>query len=218
MEKFSILLVDEADKIHEEILQQFLWIMDEWKVTVSNGEVVNLQNTIIIFTSNVWQKEISAFKSKNVMWFGEKQVSQKDLHKILQESLKQMVSPEFLWRVWNFIDFDELTTQDSKDIIDIEVTKLNKYLLKYFSEAHVQFELSPAVYDLVIKEWYSKEKWARELSRTFQKLVKRGLQKMLFSDEFVPYYDYKWPVLIGFDVNEKQVWGAEKGGYEFVKY
>lgn len=199
----SILLVDEADKIHPDILQQFLSIMDDGKVTVSNGEVVNLQNTLIIFTSNVWQKEISAFKSKNVMWFWEKQVSEKDLHKILQESLKQMVSPEFLWRVWNFIDFDELTTKDSKDIIDIEVIKLNKYLLKYFSEAHVQFELSPAVYDLVIKEWYSKEKWARELSRTFQKLVKRSLQKMLFSDEFVPYYEYKGPVLIGFDINDK---------------
>lgn len=201
---FNILLFDEIEKAHPEVIQQLLWLLDEWKVTISSWEVVNFQNSIIIFTSNVWQQQISWEKEKNPMWFWSGWTSSKDIEKIFRASLKEKFKPEFIWRIHNFVEFKELSKEDCKEIIDIQINKLNEYLLKYFSELHIQLEISPDLYDYIIKKWYSSEKWARELVRTFNTLVVRYFTRLLHSDEFTQYYDYPWEVLVWIDINNAE--------------
>lgn len=201
---FNILLFDEIEKAHPEVIQQLLWILDEWKVTISNWEVVNFQNSIIIFTSNIWQQQISWEKGKTPIWFWTNWVTSKDIEKIFKASLKEKFKPEFIWRIHNFVEFNELSKDDCREIIDIQLNKLNQYLLKYFPELHIQLEISPDLYDYIIKKWYSSEKWARELVRTFNTLVVRYFTRLLHSDEFTQYYDYPWEVLVWIDINNAE--------------
>lgn len=201
---FNIVLFEEIEKAHPDIIQQLLSLIDEWKVTTSNGEIVNFQNSIIIFTSNIWQRDITQLKDKKTMWFSDTTVDKKDIEKILKRALKDKFSPEFIWRLHNMVEFDELTVWNSKKILEIQVNNLNIYLSKYFPESYIQFELSPTVYEAIIKKGFSKEKWARELVRTFNTGVKRYINRVLHSDGFEKYFDYEWMVLLWIDMNNKE--------------
>jgi len=198
---FNILLFDEIEKAHPEVIQQLLWLLDEWKIQTSKWEVVNFQNSIIILTSNIWQDEISREKNKNNIWFSSDKANIQDLEKIFQDSLKKIFKPEFIWRIHSFIEFVELSKEDCRKIIDIQVQKFNEYLIKYYSESHIQFELSPELYEYIIQKWYSREKWARELVRTYDNLVKRYLTRLLHSSSFKKYFDYEGQIMIGIDTD-----------------
>lgn len=200
---FNIVLFDEIEKAHPQVIQQLLGMLDEWKVQTSKWEVVNFQNSIIILTSNIGQAKIADEKSKNSIWFTQKKIEQWDIEKIFKTSLKEIFQPEFIGRIHSFIEFEELSKDDCTQIIDVQVNKFNEYLLKYFGESHIQFELSPSVYEYVLKKWFSKEKWARELVRTFNISVKRYLTRLLHSNGFKKYYNYAWEVLIGVDIDDQ---------------
>lgn len=200
---FNILLFDEIEKAHPQVIQQLLWLLDEGKVTTSKWEVVNFQNSIIIFTSNIWQEKITQEKNKNALWFSPAVVQSWDIEKIFKSSLKEIFKPEFIWRIHSFIEFEELSKEDCIKIIDIQVEKFNEYLLKYFAETHIQFELSPGVYDWILKNGYSKAKWARELIRYYDNFVKRYLVRLLHSNTFKKYYEYEGDVVIGIDINQE---------------
>ncbi len=204
---FSILLFDEIEKAHPNVIQQLLALVDEGKITTANGEVVNFENTIVIFTSNVGQKEITALKKKNTMWFSQENIDKtKEVQEVFQKSLSQLFSPEFIWRIWDrFVEFEELTIEDSKEIIDVILKKYNQYLKTYFNEAYIQVELSPAVYEYIAQIWFSKEKWARELVRKYNQKVKRYLNRLLHAQEFAKYYDYQGKVIIWVDVIDTQL-------------
>lgn len=201
---FNIILFDEIEKAHPDVIQQLLWLIDEWKVITANWEVVNFQNSIIIFTSNVWQKEINWLKWKTWIWFSQSKVDKKEIKKQFEKSLKEKFSLEFIWRIHNFVEFHELEEEDCKKIIYIQVKKFNEYLLKYFAESHIQIELSPWVYDYIIKKWYSQEKWARELVIYYNSFVKTYIDMLFHSDQFAKYYDYSWKVLIWVDINNNE--------------
>lgn len=198
---FNILLFDEIEKAHPEVIQQLLGLLDEWKITTSNWEVVNFQNSIIVFTSNLWQDKISDAKSKKSIWFWTSWVEKIDIEKIFKSSLKEKFKPEFIWRIHAFVEFEELSKEDCIEIIDIQVKKFNEYLLRYFTESHIQFELSPDVYEYILQTWYSNEKWARELVCTYNNLIKRYFTRLLHSSWFKKYYDYQGNVLVGIDLD-----------------
>lgn len=200
---FNIILFDEIEKAHPQVIQQLLWMTGDWKVQTSKWEVVNFQNSIIIFTSNVGQEQIANEKRKNTIWFTNSKVEQRDIEKIFKSALRETFSPEFIGRIHSFIEYDPLSREDCDTMIDIQVNKLNEYLLKYYTESDIQFELSPNVYEYVLKNWFSQEKWARELVRAFDTSVKRYLTRLLHSSWFKKYYDYKWEVLIGVDIDNQ---------------
>lgn len=200
----NILLFDEIEKAHPKIIQSLLWLIDEWKATNSKWEVLNFQNSIIIFTSNVGQEEISKSKNKNHIWFNSPSIKEKDgdKNKIFLNSLKSHFKPEFIWRIDRFIEFNELSKDDCKKIIEIELNKFNKYLIKYFNQCFIQVELSPNLVEEILEKWYSKEKWARELVRNYNNIVSRYVNKLLHSNEFNKYFDYKWKVIIWVDLDK----------------
>ncbi len=202
----NILLFDEVEKAHPKIIQSLLWLIDEWKAENSKWEILNFQNSIIIFTSNLWQEEISKSKSKNYIWFNSPSIKEKegDKNEIFLNSLKAHFKPEFIWRIDKFIEFNELSKEDCEKIIDIELNKFNKYLIKYYPQSHIQIELAPSIFEEIIKKWYSKEKWARELVRNYNNVVSRYFNKLLHSNEFNKYFDYKWKIIIGLDLDKNK--------------
>lgn len=202
---FNILLFDEIEKAHNEVLQQLLALLDEWIITLSNGEVVNLQNSLIIFTSNLWQNELAELKEKNPMGFTQSLgVDESDKQKNFKKSLRNKFSPEFIGRIHNFIEFEELTEDESKEIIDIQLNNFNNFLLKYFQQSNIQIELSPDVYENIFKKWYSKEKWARELVREFNNSIKKYINRILHSDGFKKYFEMTGKIIIWIDIDEKK--------------
>lgn len=196
----NIVLFDEIEKAHPIVIQQLLWMLDEGKVTLSSGEVVNFQNSFIIFTSNLAQVDLRELSHKKEMWFvtSSKKIDQVQIFK---KTLYEKFSPEFIGRIHSFIEFNALTKEDGKKILELELEKLNNYLLSYYSEAHIQVELSPDLLNMMLEKWFSQEKGARELVRTFHLLLKRPLSRFMHSKDFVWYFDYKDTIIIWVDTS-----------------
>ena len=101
---FNIVLFDEIEKAHSEVIQSLLNILDEWKLQLADTKKapINFWNTLVIFTSNIWEKELSELKAWHSMWFfkdKKEKDKDKDRKKVFEESLKSKFSPEFIWRI-----------------------------------------------------------------------------------------------------------------------
>lgn len=200
----NIVLFDEIEKAHPDVRQQLLALLDEWKITLTNNEVVNFQNSIIIFTSNLGQKDTK----KLPMGFNNPTKEDKKIseEKQFKQTLKEnSFSREFIGRIHHFIWFEELTEDDYKEIIDIQINWLNSYLLKYYTESNIQVKISDELYKHVIQKWHSTETWARELVRTYFKEIESKLEILLHSSEFVPYFDHPGEVIILLSYEENKI-------------
>jgi len=118
---YSILLFDEIEKAHPDIFNTLLQVLDDGKLTDSQGKCVNFQNTIIIMTSNA-----GSHLNGNSIGFGKQTV---DSSKI-ESSLKEIFRPEFLNRIDEIVIFDSLTTEQLLEIIDLLLTSTSKALRK----------------------------------------------------------------------------------------
>lgn len=180
---FSILLFDEIEKAHRDVLQSLLSLLSEGKITFKNWKEAVFKNILIIFTSNIWQEE--AKKSKIWFWqINDDESSSKERESIINKQMKEKFSPEFLWRITKVINFEHLTEQDCKEIIQNEIKLLNKDLKEYFRKNDIHFEMEDEVFDFLIDTWYSKEKWARELLVNFKKLVENKLAFIIESKKY----------------------------------
>lgn len=156
-----ILLLDEIEKADKEIYNLFLQLFDEGRLTDSSGQVVNFKNVIVMMTSNVGAKEAS--ESHGAVGF----VTREDEVKknITEKKLKQTFPPEFLNRIDQILYFNQLSTDNLKQIIKLEINKLKKRLqeqdltLKYDEKA-VNY-----IHSLAIKQ---KEYGARPIIRLIQ--------------------------------------------------
>lgn len=195
--RFNIILFDEIEKAHFNVTQQLLAMLDDGKIQLSNWEIVNFHNSIIVFTSNLWQPEILWARDKQSIWFSNwNWFDNNERSKIFQKVLKGHFSPEFIWRIHNFIEFNELTFNDCKEIINIQVRLLNDHLIKYYPENNIQVELSDSVYDYIIKNWFSKDTQARDLVRFYEREIEYKLNKLFNSDWFVKYFSLHEPFVI----------------------
>lgn len=185
---FNIILFDEIEKAHPDVIQQLLSALDDWKVKNSKWEHLNFSNSIIIFTSNLWQRSINKAKAKTQIWFV-KQDKTQDLEDIFQEELKKHFSPEFIWRVHNFIDFKWLDLNNCKQIIKKSLDSFNKTLQMYYPETYYHVSISESMYEYIIKNWFSWEKWARDLIRFYTKVVEDNISSYLNSKNFEELYE-----------------------------
>jgi len=154
----TVLLLDEVEKAHPDIMNILLQIMDGAKLTDNNGEVSDFKNVILIMTSNLGTKE------PNVMGFN------KDDSINSNKAVKEFFSSEFRNRLSGIIKFNKLSLEDLEKIVKIELTKLNKLL----EPKDVKVSLSPAAVKEVAKLAHSKF-GAREISRVLDKEIKHKL-------------------------------------------
>ncbi len=182
---FSVVLFDEVEKAHPDIFNTLLQVLEDGRLTDSQGRMVDFKNTVIIMTTNLGTRDIT--KGSLGFTAGPDTRSEYDRmkNKVIDE-LKQHFRPEFLNRVDDTIVFPQLTKSEIVAIVDLEIAKLDVRL----KDKDMGIELTTAAKDLLAKKGYDPLLGARPLRRTIQREIEDMLsEKILYgelkSGEFV---------------------------------
>jgi ATP-dependent Clp protease ATP-binding subunit ClpC len=185
---FSIVLFDEIEKAHSDILNILLQALEEGYIQDSRGKKVSFKNTIIVMTSNIGAKEIADDK---VLGFevdlGSKASDKKldevyeDMKKDVMEELKDNLRPEFINRIDDVIVYRGLNKEDILKITDLQIDKLNDRLKK----KGIVLRVRKSVKDKIAEEGYSKEYGARNIKRKVQELIENRLADFLLERDMV---------------------------------
>ncbi|EAP98016.1 putative ATP-dependent Clp protease [Janibacter sp. HTCC2649] len=175
---FSVVLFDEVEKAHPEIFNSLLQVLEDGRLTDSQGRVVDFKNTVIIMTTNLGTRDIS----KASLGFSAGPETRSDYDRMkakVVDELKQHFRPEFLNRVDDTIVFPQLTQDEIIQIVDLEIAKLDKRL----KDKDMGMELTPAAKTLLAKRGYDPVLGARPLRRTIQREIEDVLsEKILFGE------------------------------------
>ena len=163
----SILLFDEVEKAHPDIFNIFLQILDEGRITGSNGKEVSCKNTLIILTSNLG----SADNERNNIGFGDLEKSGED-----DKALKQFFKPEFRNRLDMVCKFNKLDNLSIKKIVVKFVEELKKPLIE---KHNIALNLSEPVVDYLAEQGYDSKMGARPLARKIDELIRVPLSKKI---------------------------------------
>jgi ATP-dependent Clp protease ATP-binding subunit ClpA len=177
---YTVLLLDEIEKAHPDIMNILLQVMDGAKLTDNNGIVSDFKNVILIMTSNIGTKEA------NVMGF------EKDSSAKTDKALKAFFAPEFRNRLSAVVEFDPLDIEALTQIVKIEMEKFNRQL----APKKIMVKLTKAARSHIAKESYDVQYGARHIARVldtqikepltdeilFGKLKKGGTVKVSFKD------------------------------------
>jgi len=164
---YSVVLFDEIEKAHADVLNVLLQLLDDGRLTDSKGRTVDFKNTVVIMTSNIG----SQFLVDGVTEGTRRQV---------QDMLRQTFRPEFLNRVDEIIFFHPLGREHIRAIIDIQLARLMTRL----EERKIRVELTDSARDLLIEEGYDPVYGARPLKRTIQRRVLDPLALRVLEGEF----------------------------------
>jgi ATP-dependent Clp protease ATP-binding subunit ClpB len=158
---YSVILFDEIEKAHPDVFNILLQILDDGRLTDSQGRTVDFRNTVIIMTSNVGSMFILEHASGD--WaLVETQVMQ---------ALRQQFKPEFLNRVDDIIIFHPLGTQQIERIVDLQLKRLDKLL----AERKITLDVTPEAKRLLAEEGYDPAFGARPLKRSIQRMIQNPL-------------------------------------------
>ena len=175
---YSVLLFDEIEKAHPDVFNMLLQILDEGRLTDSQGRHVNFRNTVIIMTSNVGARLITE-KQTNLGFFGGEQQADNDNAKIREAvlgELKKLFKPEFLNRVDDTIVFNKLTEKDIPAI----AKNLLKSLEKRLNDLDIKAEFDDTAIEAVAKAGFDEIYGARPLKRAIQSNIEDAIsEKML---------------------------------------
>lgn len=165
---YSVVLFDEVEKAHPDIFNTLLQVLDEGRLTDSNGRIVDFTNTIIVMTSNVGARKIADFGTGIGFSTSSSMLEeQAKIDGIIKKELKNKFSPEFLNRLDDIILFDQL---DSKDVIEIIDIELNKFIERMQRQGYT-FKFNKSTKEFLAKEGYDQAYGARPIKRAIQKYV-----------------------------------------------
>ncbi|MBM4081152.1 MAG: ATP-dependent Clp protease ATP-binding subunit, partial [Planctomycetes bacterium] len=178
---YSVVLFDEIEKAHPDVLNMLLQVLEDGKLTDNFGRKVDFRNTIIIMTSNVGSE---ALKKGTTMGFAT--AKEADTYEAMKEKLlseaKRVFRPEFLNRLDDVIVFRALNKEDMAKIVDIEVGKVSERL-KY---KDVRIHLAPAAKSFLIEKGYDPALGARPLRRAVERYLEEPLAEELIRGSFKP--------------------------------
>jgi ATP-dependent Clp protease ATP-binding subunit ClpA len=155
----TVLLLDEVEKAHPDIMNILLQVMDGAKLTDNNGIVSDFKNVILIMTSNLGTKEA------NVMGFN------KDSSSKTENALKDFFAPEFINRLSSVVRFESLSLGVVEKIVETEMVKLNKQM----ERKNIVIKLSKKAREYIAKEGYSNIYGARQVARVIDEKIKEAL-------------------------------------------
>jgi len=180
---YSVILLDEIEKAHPDVFNVLLQVLDDGRLTDSQGRVVDFKNTVIIMTSNLGcsgVKGISKLGFSNGLEAKEDVEFAKTKNRIVEE-LKHTFRPEFLNRIDETIVFHPLNKDHIKNIVDLMLKDLHKRL----EEQEMELVVSDLAKEKLIDEGYDPEYGARPLRRAIQRLVEDPLAEELLRQTFV---------------------------------
>ncbi len=176
---YSLILFDEIEKAHPDILNLLLQILDDGFLTDSTGRKVSFKNTIIIMTSNIGARKIT---NDNSLGFSQAVKSNSFNDREMKTELKKIFSPELINRIDEIITFDILTDEDLIKIAELELKKLADRCM----ELGVRLSYTPMVAEKLSRDGCSKEYGAREIPR----IIRRKIENLI-TDEFLSEIECK---------------------------
>lgn len=177
---YCVVLLDEIEKAHPDVFNLLLQVMDEGRLTDSNGRTVSFRNTIVIMTSNVGSRELDDYGTgvgfntagKNV------NINRKN---VLEKAVRKAFPPEFINRVDEQVFFSSLTKEDIEKIIDIEL----KGLKARVKDAGFELNVTPSAKKFVAEQGYDPNYGARPLKRAIQKYIEDPVSEQIIADRML---------------------------------
>jgi ATP-dependent Clp protease ATP-binding subunit ClpB len=169
---YSVILLDEIEKAHPKIFNALLQVLDDGRMTDGQGRTVDFKNTVLIMTSNIGSQAIAELGSG----------SEAELEKAVSENLKHYFRPEFLNRIDEVIIFNQLSREDIKQIVTLQLNNLKKRL----EDRNIELELTESAASQLAEEGYDPVYGARPLKRTIQTRVLDPLALKILDGEFLP--------------------------------
>jgi ATP-dependent Clp protease ATP-binding subunit ClpC len=195
-----VVLFDEIEKAHPEVLNVLLQIMEDGHLTDGHGRTVNFRNTVVIMTSNLGTsseaKGTFGFVTSRTKSEGERD----KLRKNIEDALRRFFRPEFLNRVDEIIIFEPLTQKELGAIIELMLKEVEERL----SDRHITIEVTAAAKAALVEEGYDPTYGARPLRRVVERQVENALARRILAGEFAE--DDR--VLVDY---------GEEAGYTFAK-
>ena len=176
---YSVVLFDEIEKAHPDVMNLLLQILEEGMVTDSFGRKIDFRNTIIILTSNVGAESI---KRQTTLGFGamnEDEADHEGMKAKINEVAKKHFRPEFLNRLDELVVFHMLEKGDLNKIVDLEVSKLVQRL----NEKDITLNLAESARDLLVKEGYDPDYGARPMRRAVERFLEDPLAEALLAGD-----------------------------------
>ena len=177
---YSVILLDEIEKAHAEVFNILLQVLDEGRLTDSQGSTIDFKNAVIIMTSNLAGKAIleNQIKLKNSKV--DKNSLKKSLEKTINESLSSIFRPEFLNRIDEVIQFDPLSKDQLQKIIMLQLEDLKKLLL----EQNINLRVEKSVIIKIANDSYEPQYGARSVNRELRRQIENPLATKLLENNF----------------------------------
>ena len=176
---FSVVLFDEVEKAHADLFNSLLQILEDGRLTDSQGRVVDFKNTVIIMTTNLGSRDVNRRIPVGFQAMDDTAADYERMQARVMENLKEHFRPEFLNRVDDIIVFPQLSESEILQIVDLFVGRLAKRL----AEQDMSIELTNAAKVLMATKGYDPSMGARPLRREMQRNIEDALsEKILFGD------------------------------------
>ena len=177
---YSVVLFDEIEKAHPDVFNILLQILEEGRLTDSQGRTVDFRNTVIIMTSNVGAREIAAPTTLGFSSDGKAGLSDKEIKSRVMGEVKKLFRPEFLNRIDEIIVFKSLTQDQIVEIAKLMVADLRERLIAM----NMTINLTDAAYKLIAKEGTDATYGARPLRRAIQRFLEDPLSEELLEGKW----------------------------------
>ena len=182
---YSVILFDEIEKAHPDVMNMLLQILDDGRLTDAQGRTVNFKNTVIIMTSNIGARLITDKTTLGFSTKDKKDESQKEYETIKKDvmgELKKQFRPEFINRIDEIIVFHKLNDEDIKQIIDIMLNQVTKRM----AEKSYKFEIDNSVKELIAKKGVDTDYGARPLKRAIQNILEDKIAEEILDGNIKP--------------------------------
>jgi len=177
---YSVVLLDEVEKAHPDIFNLLLQVLDEGRLTDSNGRRIDFRNTLLIMTSNIGSREVKDFGAGLGFSNTTKRNINDNTRQIIEKALKKTFSPEFLNRLDEYILFNPLSKDDICKIIDIELDDLFRRIDTIGYKLSIDDKAKMFVADM----GYDPQLGARPLKRAIQKYIEDPLAEAIITGKF----------------------------------
>jgi ATP-dependent Clp protease ATP-binding subunit ClpB len=167
---YSVILFDEIEKAHPDVFNVLLQILDDGRLTDSQGHSVDFKNTVIIMTSNIGSQWLLESEGRD----------ETEAEKLVLEALRQTFRPEFLNRVDDVIVFHKLTREHLADIIDLQLANVRALL----QGRELSLEVTPGAREFLVQEGFDPAYGARPLKRAIQTFIQNPLALAVLEGRF----------------------------------
>ena len=177
---YSLILLDEIEKAHKDILDILLQVLDDGIITDGQGRTVSFKNSIIVLTSNLGSQSINDLSVRKE--------DTNEIRKVVDSELKKFFKPEFLNRLDEIVVFKNLELNDIKEIAKIQFRNLENRLIK----KNLKFKITDEAIDHLVKHSFDNVYGARPLKRVIQKQIETKISNNILNN----YYNIKQEVNI----------------------